>query len=156
MTKSFNCDEGFATSYIFHWEKLGLLGMCFCWGLSWGPCFWRLFVSAFGLPGLFQCWQGVIKNSNRPPPPVVISVVLTKSKSQFWYTLVPWMMGFSKESNNCLLWPPVYLLLVLSWKLPVLWGFSNNWNYTWFFHSHKLRTNKKKWYWCVSNLSFFK
>ncbi len=27
---------------------------------------------------------------------------------------------------------------------------------TLFFHSHKLKTNKKNWYWCISNLRFFK
>ncbi len=58
------------------------------------------FCICIGLPGLFQCWPRVIKNRNRPP--VVISVVLSKAKNQFWYTLVPWM-GVSKESNNRLL-----------------------------------------------------
>ncbi len=42
--------------------------------------FLKAFCICIGLPGLFHCWQGVIKNSNRPP--VVISVVLTKSKNQ--------------------------------------------------------------------------
>jgi hypothetical protein len=61
--RSWDCEEcAFVEVYL---EVYVFEGFCIC----------------IGLPGLFQCWQGVIKNRNRPP--VVISVVFTKSKNQF-------------------------------------------------------------------------
>jgi len=60
----------------------------------------KAFVSALDCQVCSSVGRGLSKTGIDPP--VVISVVLSKAKNQFWYTLVPWM-GVSKESNNRLL-----------------------------------------------------